>query len=113
MSPGQVGEKHEFGSKIAGGCSSYDVVAPWPDVTWSIFLKPKFAQYLPHKVPWNPAALRTAIFFAIREKPQGGGAPSEVVSYCSPMNSALHRHLGPIPNEHAASENNKISSTQS
>ena len=24
--------KHGFVSKIAGGCSSYDIIAPWPDL---------------------------------------------------------------------------------
>ena len=64
MASRQGAVKHGFVSKIAGGCSSYDVIAPWPDLTWSIFL-PKVAQGLPHKVPQNPAALRAA--------PQGGG----------------------------------------
>ena len=37
MASGQGAVKHGFLSKIAGGCSSYDVIAPWPDLTWSIF----------------------------------------------------------------------------
>ena len=65
--------KHGFVSKIAGGCSTYDVIAPWPDLTWSIFFLPKVAQGLPYKVSQNPGALRVAVFFAICEKPQGGG----------------------------------------
>ena len=47
-------------------------MAPWPDLTQSIFFLPKNAQGLPHKAVENPAALRAAVFFAIREKPQGG-----------------------------------------
>ena len=71
MASSQIARKHDFVAKVAGGCSSYDVIAPWPDLTRSIFL-PKIAQGLPHKVAQNPAALRAAVFFAIREKPQGG-----------------------------------------
>ena len=47
--------KHGFVSNIAGGCSSYDVIALSPDLTWPFFL-PKVAQGLPHKVPQNAAA---------------------------------------------------------
>ena len=72
MAARQGAVKHGFVSKIAGGCSSYDVIAPWPDLTWSIFL-PKVVQGLPHKVPQNPAALRAAVFFAICENLRGGG----------------------------------------
>ena len=50
MASRQGAVKHGFVSKIAGGCSSYDAIAPWPDLTWSIFL-PKVAQGLPQKVP--------------------------------------------------------------
>ena len=70
MAPSQVAGKHDIVAKVAGGCSSYDVIAPWPDLTRSIFF-PKIAQGLPHKVAQNPVALRAAVFFAIREKPQG------------------------------------------
>ena len=71
--PSLVARKHDFVAKVAGGCSSYDVIAPWPDLTRSNFLLPNIAQGLPHKVAQNPAALRAAVFFAIRQKPQGGG----------------------------------------
>ena len=60
--------KHGFVSKIPGGCSSYDVIAPWPDLTWSNFL-PKVAQGLPHEVPQNPAPP----FFRYLRKTSGGG----------------------------------------
>ena len=76
MASRQVAVKHGFVSKIAGGCSSYDVIAPWPDLTWSIFL-PKVAQGLPHKVPQNPAALRAAVFTLSAKKfREGGVAPT-------------------------------------
>ena len=60
MASRQGAVKHGLVSKIAGGCSSYDVIAPWPDLTWSIVL-PKVAQGLPHKVPQNPAARKTSV----------------------------------------------------
>ena len=72
MASRQGAVKHGFVSKIAGGCSSYDVIVPWPDLSWSIFL-PKVAQSLPHKVLQNPAALRVAVFFRYLRKTSGGG----------------------------------------
>ena len=72
MAPSQVARKHDFVAKVAEGCSSYDVIAPWPDLTRSIFL-PKIAQGLPHKVAQNPAARIAPPFFAIHEKTSGGG----------------------------------------
>ena len=68
MASRQGAVKHGFVSQIAGGCSSYDVIAPWPDLTWSIFL-PKVAQGLPHKVPQNVAPP----FFRYLRKTSGGG----------------------------------------
>ena len=47
--------KHGFVSKIAGGCSFYDVIAPWPDLTWSIFVYQKLRKVCPIK---NTAAPR-------------------------------------------------------
>ena len=70
MAPRQGAVKHGFVSKIAGGCSSYDVIAPWSDLTWSFFL-PKVAQGLPHKVPQNPVAP----FFGHLRKTSGGLHP--------------------------------------
>ena len=64
--------KHGFVSKIAGDCSPYDVIAPWPDLTWSIFFLPKVAQGLIHKVPQNPAALRAAVFSLYAKNLRGG-----------------------------------------
>ena len=40
----QVAVKHWFVGKLAGGCSSYDVIAPWPDL---VNFLPKVAQGLP------------------------------------------------------------------
>ena len=39
MAPRQGAVKHGFVSKIAGGCSSYDVIAPWPDLVNFFFTK--------------------------------------------------------------------------
>ena len=61
MAPSQGAVKHDFVAKVAGGCSSYDVIALWPDLTGSIFF-PKIAQGLPHKVAQNPAARSAAVF---------------------------------------------------
>ena len=49
----------------------------WPDLTWpwaEIFTK--VAEKIGGKVGENPAALRVAVFFAILEKPEGGGGRS-------------------------------------
>ena len=35
MAPSRVAWKHDFVAKVAGGCSSYDVIVPWPDLTRS------------------------------------------------------------------------------
>ena len=35
MAPRQVAVYHGFVSKIAGGCSSYEVIAQSPDLTWA------------------------------------------------------------------------------
>ena len=47
MASRQGAVKHGFVSKIAGGCSSYDVIAPWPDLTWSIFFTKSCARFAP------------------------------------------------------------------
>ena len=73
MAPSQVVGKHDFFAKVAGGCFSYDVIAPWLDLTRSIFFLPKIAQGLPHKVAEKAASTRRR-FFPIREKPQRGRA---------------------------------------
>ena len=47
MASRQGAVKHGFVSKITGGCSSYDVIAPWSDLTWSIFLTKSYARFVP------------------------------------------------------------------
>ena len=47
MAPSQVARKHDFVAKVAGGCSSYDVIAPWPDLTRSIFFCQKLRKVCP------------------------------------------------------------------
>ena len=47
MAPSQVARKHGFVAKVAGGCSSYDVIAPWPDLTGSIFFAKNCARFAP------------------------------------------------------------------
>ena len=73
MASRQVAVKHGFVSKIAEGCSSYDVIAPWHDLTWTIFFLPNVAQGLPHKVgsPKPRGAIRAAVFRYLR-KTSGG-----------------------------------------
>ena len=61
MAPSQVAGKHNFVAKVAGGCSSDDVIVPWPDLIRSIFFLPKIAQGLPHQVAQNPATHRAAV----------------------------------------------------
>ena len=78
MTPSQVARKHDFVAKVAGGCSSYDVIAPWPDLTRSNFFLPKIAQGLPRKVAQNPAVLRAAVFFCYPRKTSGGVAPPPI-----------------------------------
>ena len=63
--------KHGFVIKIAGGCSSYDVIAPWPDLTWSIFFYQKLRKVCPIRYP-KTGRRYVAPFFAICEKPHGG-----------------------------------------
>ena len=72
MASSQGAVEHWFVSKIAGSCSSYDVIAPWPELTWSFF-KPKVGQDLPHKVPQNPAVRSAAVFFSLSAKNLRGG----------------------------------------
>ena len=47
----------------------------WPDLTWHwVEIFTKVAEKMGDKVGEDPAALRAAVFFAILEKPEGGGA---------------------------------------
>ena len=75
MAPSQVARKHDFVAKVAGGCSSYDVIAPWPDPTRPKFFLSKIVQGLPYKVAQNPAALRAAVFL-LSAKNLRGVAPT-------------------------------------
>ena len=79
MASRQGAVKHGFVSKIAGGCSSYDVIAPWPDLTWSFFFLSKVAQGLPHKVPQNPAALRAAAQGGLLQPPLSVRGLKEII----------------------------------
>ena len=68
MASRQVVVKHGFGSKIAGGFSSYDVIAPWPDLTWSFFYQ-KMRKVFPIRYPKTH-------FFRYLRKTSGGGSLS-------------------------------------
>ena len=70
MASRQGAVKHGFVIKIAGGCSSYDVIAPWPDLTWSIFFHQKLRKVFLIRYP-KPGGATRRCFFAICEKPQG------------------------------------------
>ena len=70
MASRQGAVKHEFVSKIAGGCFSYDVIAPWPELV--NFFLPKVAQSLPHKEIQNPAARSAAVFSLSTKNLRGG-----------------------------------------
>ena len=70
MASRQGAVKHGFVSKIAGGCSSYDVIAPLPDLTWSLFYQ-KLCKVFPITYLKNPAALRAAVF-SLSAKTSGG-----------------------------------------
>ena len=65
--------KYGFVCKIAGGCSSYDVIAPWPDLTGSIFCQ-KLRKVCPIRYPktWRRYA---PLFFRYLWKTSGGVAP--------------------------------------
>ena len=78
MASRQGAVKHRFVSKIAGGCSSYDVIAPWPDLTWSFFYQ-KLCKVCPIRYPKTRRRVRRR-FFSICEKPQGGGGCTDCPS---------------------------------
>ena len=60
--------KHGFVSKIAGGCSSYDVIAPWPDLTWSILFYQKLRKVFPIRYPKTQRR-----WARVNPRPTGGG----------------------------------------
>ena len=73
MASRQGGDKHGFVSKMAGGFSSYDVIAPWPDLTWSIFFYQKLRKVCPIIGTPKSGALRAAVFFSLSAKNLRGG----------------------------------------
>ena len=64
--------KRDFTEKSAGGCTSYDVIAPWPDLTRSIFFSPKYARRLPHSL-CQTSSRSAEPFRNYRGKTSGGG----------------------------------------
>ena len=73
MASRQCAVKHGFVGKIAGGCSSYDVIAPWPDLTWSIFFYQKLRKVCSIRYPKIRRRLRAAVFFLLSAKNLRGG----------------------------------------
>ena len=71
--------KHGFVSKIAGGCSSYDVIAPWPDLTWSIFFYQKLRKVCPISFPKTRRRYAPPFFRYLRLTSGGGVAPTPPV----------------------------------
>ena len=69
MAPRQDAVKHGFVSKISGGCSSYDVIAPWSDLTRSIFLNQKLRKACPIRYPKT----RRRVFSLSSKNLRGGG----------------------------------------
>ena len=72
MASRQVAVKHGFVSKITGGCSSYDVIARRPDLTWSIFFYQKLRKVCPIRYPKNRRRYAPPFFRYLR-KTSGGG----------------------------------------
>ena len=72
MASCQGAVKHEFVSKIVGGCSSYDVIAPWPELTWSIFFYQKLRKICPIRYPKTLRRVAPPFFRYLR-KTSGGG----------------------------------------
>ena len=59
-----------FRWNLAEGCSSYDVITSWSDLTWPIFLA-NVAQRTPHKL-WNISARYSKRFSVQLRKTHGG-----------------------------------------
>ena len=72
ITPRLFARKDGLVRKWTWGSSHYDVIAPWPDLTWSKKKLPKGAQRMSH---WLcKTSSRSAELFGIyREKPSGGG----------------------------------------
>ena len=79
MASRQGAVKHGFVSKIAGGCSSYDVIAPWPDLTWSIFFYQKLRKVCPIRYPKTRRRYAPPFFRYLRKTSGGGVAPTPPV----------------------------------
>ena len=80
MAPSQVARKHDFVVKVAGGCSSSDVIAPWPDLTRSISFCQKLCKVCPMRYPNSKSRRRVAPpFFRYPRKTSGGVAPTPPV----------------------------------
>ena len=72
MASRQGAVKHGFVSTIAGGCASYDVIAPWPDRTWSIFFYQKLRKVCPIRYPKTRRRVAPPFFPYLRNL-RGGG----------------------------------------
>ena len=72
--------KHGFVSKIAGDCSSYDVIAPRPDLTWSFFFYQKLRKVCPIRYPKTRRRYALSFFRYLQKNLGGGGCtnPSPV-----------------------------------
>ena len=74
MTSHQGAVKHGLISKIAGGCSSYDVIAPWPDLSWSIFFYQKLRIVFPIRYPKTRRRYAPPLFrYLISDKTSEGG----------------------------------------
>ena len=79
MASRQGAVKYGLASKIAGGCSSYDGIAPRPDLTWSFFFYQKLRKVCRIRYPENPVALRTGVFSLSAKNLGGGGCTNPPV----------------------------------
>ena len=79
MASRQGAVKHGFVSKIAGGCSSYDVIAPWPDLTWSILFYQKLRKVCPIRYPKTRRRYAPP-FFSLSAKNLRGGCTNPPLS---------------------------------
>ena len=73
MASRQGAVKHRFVSKIAGGCSSYDAIAPWPHLTWSIFFYQKLRKVWPIRNPKTRQRYAPPFFSLSAENLRRGG----------------------------------------
>ena len=82
--------KHGFVRKSAWGCSSYDLIAPWPDLTRSNFFLPKSAQRMSHWLcqisSWSSERFRHYC-----EKKLGGRCYNTTHTTPLPVRGLMHR----------------------